>query len=83
MIHTFVNYITGRVYNGEQNLEISLIGDEPADVYDMVLRTVEFRDNSRNITGRIKNFVFFTFDTPQAVGRQVLSMYDKGMYQEI
>lgn len=80
---TQFTYTTGRVYDGEQVLEITLKVTEKDD--DLGFATVDatFVDKSRHITGLVKDLLIFGNDTPQAVGRAVLGAYDRCNYQTL
>ena len=80
MTKTFSHY-TGRKYNGEQNLVITVVPVTPADEFGIYTADVTFVDNSRGISGVFKGMLIFDSGTPQEVGRVVLSMYDKGLYE--
>ena len=83
--YTFT-YNTGRVYNGEQNLIITVTPTESPDEFGSYAADVSFVDNSRYISGRWqgkKGLLIFGSDTPQEFGRVVLKMYDTGSYELI
>lgn len=76
-------YNTSRKYNGEQNLIISVNAISDEDDLGTYTADVTFVDNSRNISGFIKDMLFFGSDTPEAFARAVLSAYDRCNYETI
>jgi len=76
-----LTYNTGRIYNGEQTLEITVTPLETPGEFGEYNASLKFVDASRNISGIIPSYLIFSTDTPQEVCRACLSMYDKGNYQ--
>jgi hypothetical protein len=77
-MNTFT-YATGRTYNGPQVLTISfpdVVEDE--DMLDDI--DVTFIDVSRNIKGTVKVMVCCLLSSKASIGRDVMDMYDKGLY---
>lgn len=74
-------YVTGRIYNGEQTLVIShkAVDLEKDDLFESV--DVQFDDASRMIKGRIQMMVCELAATQREIGRTVLFWYDQGKYQ--
>jgi hypothetical protein len=77
-MNTFT-YATERTYNGPQILTITfpdVVEDE--DMLDDI--DVTFVDHSRNIKGSVRMMVCFLLSSKASIGKDVLSMYDKGLY---
>ena len=70
-------YDTGRVYDGQQILAITV---EHESVDEWGLRVIEaiFLDASRHISGRV-NTILFGDD----IGQAILSAYDAGQYKPL
>lgn len=74
-------YVTGRIYNGEQTLVISHkdVDLEKDDLFDSV--DVQFDDASRMIKGTIRMLACELAASQREIGRTVLFWYDQGKYQ--
>jgi hypothetical protein len=73
-----INYETGRNYGKPQILAIT-IESETIDEFDLRDIVATFRDDARNISGRV-SLVLFSGDN---LGKSVLSAYDAGRYQSL
>ena len=80
-MNTFI-YATGRTYNGPQVLSISfpdVVEDE--DMLDDI--DVMFVDDSRQIKGTVRIMICCLLSSKASIGKDVLYMYDKGLYTAI
>lgn len=74
-------YVTGRIYNGEQTLVIShkAVDLEKDDLFESV--DVQFDDASRMIKGTIRMLACELSASNREIGKTVLYWYDQGKYQ--
>ena len=72
-----ISYQTGRTYDGEQVLQIS-VESESIDEYGLSEVVATFVDPSRHIRGRVEVIVF-----NDGIGAAVLSAYDAGRYDAL
>ena len=72
-----IKYITGRTYDTEQVLEITLLDSNVCE-FGTVVGKALFLDRSRRIAASV-DFVSFN-DSPEAIGKAVLGVYDSGDY---
>jgi hypothetical protein len=77
-MNTFI-YATGRTYNGPQMLSISF-PDVIEDDNMLDDCNVTFIDASRNIKGTVRIMVCCLLSSKASIGRDVMDMYDKGLY---
>ena len=75
----FIIYNTGRTYDTEQILEIT-VEEYGMDEWGIGEITATFKDSSRHISGRIVRAPIFARDS---IGEAVLSAYDNGNYQAV
>lgn len=75
----FITHSTGRTYDTEQVLEIT-VEEQGTDEWGIGEITATFKDASRNISGRIVKAPIFA---RESIGEAVLSAYDHGNYQAI
>jgi hypothetical protein len=73
-----ISYHTGRTYDTEQVLKITIEQMQPDD-FGIVDFTAVFVDASRHISGRV-NTISIT-SAGHDIGRAVLSAYDAGQYE--
>lgn len=76
-------YVTGRIYNGDQTLVISHKDVDLESVYEDLFELVEvsFEDASRHIKGTVKMLACELAASQREIGRTVLFWYDQGKYQ--
>lgn len=72
-----IKYATGRTYDTEQVLEIALLDSDVCE-FGTVVGKALFLDRSRHIAASV-DFVSFS-NTPEAIGKAVLGVYDSGDY---
>lgn len=72
-----ITYQTGRTYDGEQVLQIS-VESESVDEYGLTEVVATFVDQSRHIKGRVNTIIF-----NDGIGAAVLSAYDAGRYESL
>ena len=83
-----IEYVTGREYDGEQVLLITVESEkqenfEGYDAAGYVELTVNFIDRSRNIKGRVTLPMINKNYSCHLLGRDLLMSYDMGLYQSI
>ena len=76
-------YITGREYDGEQILLITIESEKQEDFAGYVELVITFIDNSRHIKGRVRLPMMNENYTCKLIGSDVLRLYDMGLYQSI
>ena len=74
------SYSTGRIYDGPQLLEITVVRTADWDEFDVASCEIYFNDKSRHIAGRHASISYKGDADTQATGGYVLRIYDAGKY---
>ena len=72
------NYSTGRIYDGPQQLEITVVRTAEWDEFGTAPCMMYFNDKSRHIAGCLESIAFMGDTDIQSAGVHVLRVYDAG-----
>ena len=77
-----ITYATGRTYNGPQVLTITHMGSVKVYELEDMFQDIDvlFEDKSRHIKGTVRLMAACLLSSSGSIGRDVLDMYDNGLY---